>query len=103
LSRQELPPVQDPFVFAAVHLRALAVRSGPEPRLHRECTRHAEAGRTSMFRYGRVAGAIEGTVAACRIPMTLIEPARWKHHLKLNSSKEDCRARAIQLPPSCSG
>ena len=60
-------------------------------------------GVTSMFRYGRVAGAIEGTVAACRIPMTLIEPASWKHHLKLNSSKEDCRARAIQLLPSAAG
>jgi crossover junction endodeoxyribonuclease RuvC len=60
-------------------------------------------GVTSMFRYGRIAGAIEGTVAACRIPMTLIEPATWKRHLKLNSSKEDCRARAIQLLPDAAG
>jgi hypothetical protein len=29
----------------------------------------------------------------------LIEPATWKRHLRLNSSKEDCRARAIQLLP----
>jgi crossover junction endodeoxyribonuclease RuvC len=57
-------------------------------------------GVTSMFRYGRVAGAIDGVVAACRIPMTLVEPATWKRHLKLNSSKENCRARAIQLLPS---
>jgi crossover junction endodeoxyribonuclease RuvC len=57
-------------------------------------------GVTSMFRYGRVAGAIEGVVAACRIPLTLVEPAVWKKHLHLNSSKEDCRARAIQLLPS---
>jgi hypothetical protein len=56
-----------------------------------------------MFRYGRIAGAIEGSVAACQIPMTLIEPATWKHHLKLNSNKEDCRARAIQLLPSAAG
>jgi crossover junction endodeoxyribonuclease RuvC len=57
-------------------------------------------GVSSMFRYGRVAGAIEGVVAACRIPLTMVEPATWKRHLKLNSSKEDCRARAIQLLPS---
>jgi crossover junction endodeoxyribonuclease RuvC len=57
-------------------------------------------GVTSMFRYGRVAGAVEGVVAAQLIPLTLIEPTTWKHHLRLNSSKEDCRARAIQLLPS---
>jgi hypothetical protein len=57
-------------------------------------------GVSSMFRYGRVAGAVEGIVAACRIPLTLIEANTWKHHLRLNSSKEDCRARALQLLPS---
>jgi crossover junction endodeoxyribonuclease RuvC len=57
-------------------------------------------GVTSMFRYGRVAGAVEGVVAAQLIPLTLVEPTTWKHHLRLNSSKEDCRARALQLLPS---
>jgi crossover junction endodeoxyribonuclease RuvC len=67
---------------------------------------YVEAGRampkqgvTSMFRYGRVCGAIEGVVAACRIPLTLIEPNVWKKHLRLNGAKEDMRARAIQLLP----
>jgi crossover junction endodeoxyribonuclease RuvC len=60
-------------------------------------------GVTSMFRYGRVCGAVEGIVAACRIPWTLIEPATWKKHLRLNSSKEDCRARTIQLLPDAAG
>ena len=56
-----------------------------------------------MFRYGRVCGSLEGVIAACRIPLTLIEPATWKRHLRLNSSKEDCRARAIQLLPAAAG
>jgi hypothetical protein len=60
-------------------------------------------GVTSMFRYGRACGAVEGVVAACRIPLTLIEPATWKKHLRLNSSKEDMRARAIQLLPNAAG
>lgn len=60
-------------------------------------------GVTSMFRYGRVCGAVEGVVAACRLPVTMVEPAAWKRHLHLNSSKEDCRARAIQLLPSAAG
>jgi hypothetical protein len=57
-------------------------------------------GVTSMFRYGRVAGAVEGVIAAQLIPLTLVEPATWK---RLNSSKEDCRARALQLLPSAAG
>ena len=57
-------------------------------------------GVTSMFRYGRVVGAVEGVVAAQLIPLSLIEPATWKRHLRLNSNKEDCRARALQLLPS---
>jgi crossover junction endodeoxyribonuclease RuvC len=71
---------------------------------------YIEAGRamprqgvTSMFRYGRVCGAVEGVVAACQIPVTMVEPAVWKRHLRLNSSKEDCRARAIQLLPGVAG
>jgi hypothetical protein len=60
-------------------------------------------GVTSMFRYGRLAGALEGTVAACRIPMTLVEPTTWKRCLKLSPNKEDCRARAIQLLPNAAG
>jgi hypothetical protein len=71
---------------------------------------YIEAGRamprqgvSSMFRYGRVCGAVEGVVAARRTPLTLIEPATWKRHLKLNSNKKECRARAIQLLPSAAG
>jgi crossover junction endodeoxyribonuclease RuvC len=60
-------------------------------------------GVTSMFRYGRVCGAAEGVVAASRIPLTLIAANVWKKHLRLNSSKEDCRARALQLLPSAAG
>jgi hypothetical protein len=71
---------------------------------------YIEAGRamprqgvTSMFRYGRVCRAVEGVVAASQIPVSMVEPVVWKRHLRLNSSKEDCRARAIQLLPSAAG
>jgi hypothetical protein len=33
----------------------------------------------------------------------MVEPTVWKKHLRLNSSKEDCRARAIQLLPGAAG
>jgi len=57
-------------------------------------------GVSSMFRYGRVCGAVEGVVAAARIPITMVEPNVWKKHLRLNGSKEDAKLRAIQLLPS---
>ena len=43
--------------------------------------------------------AIEGVITPRGIPLTLCEPI-WKRHLRLNASKEVCRARAIQLLPS---
>jgi hypothetical protein len=33
----------------------------------------------------------------------MVEAATWKKHLRLDASKEDCRARAIQLLPSAAG
>jgi crossover junction endodeoxyribonuclease RuvC len=60
-------------------------------------------GVSSMFRFGRICGALEGVIAARGVPLTMVEPATWKKHLHLNSSKEDCRARAIQLLPSAAG
>jgi hypothetical protein len=54
-------------------------------------------GLTSMFRYVRVWRAIKGLVVARSIPVTLIEPAAWKKFMHRNSSKRDCRARALQL------
>jgi hypothetical protein len=57
-------------------------------------------GVASVFRYARCAGAIEGVIAANGIPLTLIQPVTWKKHFKLDASKENARARAIQLLPS---
>jgi crossover junction endodeoxyribonuclease RuvC len=57
-------------------------------------------GVASVFRYARCAGAIEGVIAANGIPLTLVQPVVWKRYFKLSASKEDARARAIQLLPS---
>jgi crossover junction endodeoxyribonuclease RuvC len=68
---------------------------------------YVEAGRSmprqgiaSTFRFGRACGAVEGVIAGQSIPLTLVEASTWKKFLRLNSNKEDCRARAIQLLPS---
>jgi crossover junction endodeoxyribonuclease RuvC len=59
-----------------------------------------QQGATSMFRYGRICGAIEGVIAARTIPFTLIDPRAWKRALHLDGNKENARARALQLFPS---
>jgi crossover junction endodeoxyribonuclease RuvC len=58
-------------------------------------------GASSGFKYGRAVGALEGIVAACEIPLTIVEPAVWKkvHGLR-SSDKEASRQRALQLFPS---
>jgi crossover junction endodeoxyribonuclease RuvC len=57
-------------------------------------------GISGTFRYGRVSGAVEGIIGAHGIPMTLVEATTWKKAMRLNASKEDSRARAIQLVPT---
>ena len=60
----------------------------------------AKQGVSSTFRYGRAAGAAEGVIAACKVPMTLVTPRMWKTHFRLDASKENARALAIQLVPA---
>ena len=58
-------------------------------------------GSSSGFKYGRAVGALEGIVAACRLPLTIAEPTAWKkfHGLR-GRDKELSRAKAIQLFPN---
>ena len=60
----------------------------------------SKQGISSTFRYARAAGALEGVIAACKVPMTLVAPRTWKTHFRLDSSKENARALAIQLIPA---
>lgn len=59
-----------------------------------------KGGVSGMFRYGRAAGALEGIVGCCRIPMLpFIQPVVWKRALGLSRNKEESRQRAILLFP----
>lgn len=64
----------------------------------------AKQGVTSMFSLGRTIGAIEGVIAACGLPMTLVEPQRWKRAAGLiKVDKDQSRTRALQVFPSQAG
>jgi len=58
-------------------------------------------GVSSMFRFGRATGALEGALAALKIPTTFVSPARWKKDLGAKAKQdEDIRALAIQTWPT---
>jgi crossover junction endodeoxyribonuclease RuvC len=57
-------------------------------------------GIASAFRFGRAAGAFEGLLSGLKIPTAFVRPAIWKRALGVNSSKEGCRALAIQRWPN---
>jgi crossover junction endodeoxyribonuclease RuvC len=57
-------------------------------------------GVTSMFRFGHVAGAIEGVCAGLRIPVTLIRPREWQTLARVRKDPDAGRHRASQLFPN---
>jgi crossover junction endodeoxyribonuclease RuvC len=59
-------------------------------------------GVSSTFNYGRAVGTLEATIACAEVPLTLVEPTKWKKHFGLpGKDKEAARQRAIQLFPYC--
>lgn len=60
-------------------------------------------GVTSSFNFGRAVGVVHGVLAARGIPLHLVAPGKWKRHFRLSSDKEEARALAVRLWPSCEG
>lgn len=57
-------------------------------------------GVSSTFRFGRAAGALEGALAALKVPTTFVRPAIWKRAIGAKAKQaEDVRALAIQTWP----
>jgi crossover junction endodeoxyribonuclease RuvC len=56
-------------------------------------------GVSSVFRYARAAGSIEGAVTALQLPVTFVRPAVWKRNLGVNAGKAGMRALACQAWP----
>lgn len=57
-------------------------------------------GVTSMFNFGKTAGALEMALSMSGLPYTLIAPVKWKSELGLNSSGTRSLQRANQIFPS---
>jgi crossover junction endodeoxyribonuclease RuvC len=60
-------------------------------------------GAASMFRFGESFGTILGILGAIAIPVRLVTPTQWKKQMRLDSSAETSRARAIETWPHHAG
>ena len=58
-------------------------------------------GVSSMFRFGETYGATQMAVAAHKIPIQYVTPAKWKGHFRLNRDKGVSRGLATQRFPDC--
>jgi len=56
-------------------------------------------GVTSMFSMGRSVGVVEGVLAGCMIPVTLVQPKAWQKSMEVRDGKDGSRERAMQLFP----
>lgn len=58
-------------------------------------------GVASTFKFGTAYGVVQGVIGALQIPVEFVSPQRWKKHFRLSGDKEQARAKAQQLFPSC--
>ena len=57
-------------------------------------------GVTSMFSFGKAAGAVEMALAALCIPYELVTPAVWKRVMNVRGDKDEARRQASRLMPA---
>ena len=57
-------------------------------------------GVTSVFSFGRSAGILEGVLAACGVPYTLVPPQTWQKAVGIRGGKDGSREQAMQRFPN---
>ena len=93
-----------PTVDGAVNGAALAdmIRAmQPVGALIEQVASRPGQGVSSVFTFGRGYGTVIGVVQACGVPLEFATPGRWKKYYRLGPDKEEARAKAIHLWPSC--
>lgn len=58
-------------------------------------------GVSSTFKFGNAFGHVLGVLGAMQVPHHRVSPGKWKKHFGLSADKEEARALAIRLWPSC--
>jgi crossover junction endodeoxyribonuclease RuvC len=93
-------PTVDNVVMPSL-LRSLLARLKPTVALIEAVSARPGQGVTSMFRFGQAHGTAIGVIGGLDVPYHFVTPGKWKKHYGLSSDKEECRAKALQLFPSC--
>jgi len=83
----------------AIGLQQWLLEVGPHHAVIETAQPFPRQGVSSIFRYGRAAGVVEGVVAVCGIPIEYVSAAHWKRTLHLSADKEASRALAIARFP----
>ena len=56
-------------------------------------------GVSSMFRFGRAVGVVDGVLGACGLPVRYAAPTTWKRAMSVTADKNSARARAVEMFP----
>lgn len=82
-------------------LAAIVRRWNPDAAFVELVTSRPTDGHTGAFAFGRCRGAIEGVLAACGIPTTMLAVPTWRKTLALpvSNSKDAARSEAIRRWP----
>jgi hypothetical protein len=84
----------------AILLQEFLLRHAPRCAYLERAQAMPKQGASSGFKYGRVVGAIEATLAICAVPMIIVEPGKWKRHFHLaGGDKEGARLLTLRLYP----
>lgn len=93
-------PLADGNISAAL-LADRIVTFGPTYAVIESVSAMPGQGVVSMFNFGKAFGQAIGVIGALNIPLHFVTPRKWKAAYNLGSDKEECRAKALMLFPSC--
>jgi crossover junction endodeoxyribonuclease RuvC len=92
-------PVVDKNIDAATLARRVK-QMNPDVAVVERVSSMPGQGVSSSFKFGVGYGQVQGVLAACQVPVSLVTPSKWKSHLGLTADKEKSRAAAIARWPS---
>jgi len=91
-------PVVDGLVSSALLANLIRGR-GVDVAVVEQVSARPGQGVSSMFKFGRSLGVVEGVLSTLGVPVVYVTPGKWKKAMGLSSDKELSRRRAIDRWP----
>lgn len=93
-------PVVDGNISAAILAKSIKTYA-PSYAVIEFVSAMPKQGVTSTFNFGKAFGQAIGVLGALNVPLHYVTPRKWKLRYALSADKEEARAKALQLFPSC--